>query len=102
MSSTMGKDVGGSPSKLTAAVLAACSSGRGRSGAVGCRGDGERRATISIERALNDFLAEQRLRLADGTFRTYLQVVDLLSSSHNNNGHDGPSKEERRLPEFRI
>ena len=41
-------------------------------------------ATISIERALNDFLAEQRLRLADSSFRHYLEVVDLLVSSLNN------------------
>lgn len=54
-------------------------------------------ATISIERALDDFLAEQRLRLADTTFRNYLAVVDLLCSSLNNYAHEGLSKEERRL-----
>ncbi len=54
-------------------------------------------ATISIERALNDFLAEQRGRLADSSFRQYLQVVDLLCSSLNNYAHDGLSERERRL-----
>jgi hypothetical protein len=54
-------------------------------------------ATISIERALNDFLAEQRVRLADSSFRQYLQVVDLLCSSLNNYAHDGLSEPERRL-----
>ncbi len=53
--------------------------------------------TISIERALNDFLAEQRGRLADSSFRQYLQVVDLLRSSLNNYAHDGLSERERRL-----
>lgn len=52
---------------------------------------------ISIERALDDFLAEQRSRLSDATFRNYLAIVDLLCSSLNNYGHDGLSKEERRL-----
>lgn len=32
----------------------------------------------SIEGALNDFLAEQRLRLSDATFGKYLAIVDLL------------------------
>lgn len=54
-------------------------------------------ATVSIEGALNDFLAEQRQRLADGTFRNYLAVVDLLCASLNNYGHDGLSEGERRL-----
>lgn len=54
-------------------------------------------ATISIERALNDFLAEQRVRLADSSFRHYLEVVDLLVSSLNNYGHDTLSESERRL-----
>src|SRR6266540_1072880 len=54
-------------------------------------------ATISIERALNDFLAEQRLRLADASFRKYVDVVDLLVSSLNNYGHDTLSEPERRL-----
>lgn len=54
-------------------------------------------ATISIERALNDFLAEQRVRLADSSFRRYAEVVDLLVSSLNNYGHDSLSKPERRL-----
>ncbi len=53
-------------------------------------------ATISIERALADFLAEQRLRLADASFRRYLEVVDLLVSSLNNYGHDALSERERR------
>src|SRR6266542_2346859 len=54
-------------------------------------------ATISIARALNDFLAEQRGRLADSSFRQYLQVVDLLCSSLNNYAHDGLSERDRRL-----
>lgn len=54
-------------------------------------------ATISIERALSDFLAEQRVRLADSSFRKYAEVVDLLVSSLNNYGHDTLSKPERRL-----
>src|SRR6266545_5354321 len=54
-------------------------------------------ATISIERALNDFLAEQRVRLADSSFRQYLQVVDLLCSSLNNYALDGLSERDRRL-----
>ena len=54
-------------------------------------------ATISIERALNDFLAEQRVRLSDSSFRKYVEVVDLLVSSLNNYGHDTLSKPERRL-----
>jgi hypothetical protein len=52
--------------------------------------------TISIERALADFLAEQRLRLADASFRKYVEVVDLLVSSLNNYGHDALSERERR------
>jgi hypothetical protein len=53
-------------------------------------------ATISIEGALADFLAEQRLRLADASFRRYLEVVGLLVSSLNNYGHDALSERERR------
>jgi hypothetical protein len=53
-------------------------------------------ATISIERALGDFLAEQRLRLADASFRKYLEVVGLLVSSLNNYGHDALSEPERQ------
>lgn len=52
--------------------------------------------TISIERALADFLSEQRLRLADASFRKYVEVVDLLCSSLNNYGHDALSARERR------
>ena len=52
--------------------------------------------TISIEGALSEFLAEQRLRLGDGSFRRYLEVVDLLVASLNGYGHDGLSGPERR------
>ena len=53
-------------------------------------------ATISIERALADFLGEQRSQLADASFRKYVEVVDLLVSSLNNYGHDVLSERERR------
>jgi hypothetical protein len=54
-------------------------------------------ARISIEAVLNDFLAEERVRLADSGFRRCVQVVDLLCSSLNNYAHDGLSRSERRL-----
>lgn len=50
----------------------------------------------SIEGALNDFLAEQRLRLADATFRKYLAIVDLLQLSLNRYGYSSLSEPERR------
>ena len=52
--------------------------------------------TISIDVALSDFLAEQRRRLADSSFRKYLEVVDLLVTSLNSYGHDALSGPERR------
>jgi hypothetical protein len=54
-------------------------------------------ATISVERVLNDFLAEERVRLGDSGFRRCVQVVDLLCASLNNYAHDGLSRSERRV-----
>ncbi len=50
----------------------------------------------NIEGALNDFLAEQRLRLSDATFGKYLAIVDLLQLSLNRYAYSSLSEPERR------
>jgi hypothetical protein len=43
-----------------------------------------------------DFLSEQRQRLAPRTFRSYEEVIDLLTHSLNNYGHQSLSDAERK------
>lgn len=53
-------------------------------------------ATVSIEAAFGDFLAEQRLLLSDSTFRKYLAIVDLLASYLDRYGYQGLGELEGR------
>jgi hypothetical protein len=53
-------------------------------------------AMTTIDEALDAFLAEQEKRLAERTYRNYLQVIELFRDCMNGYGHDSLSELERR------
>jgi hypothetical protein len=53
-------------------------------------------SAVTIDRALDDFLAAQRLRLSDKTYRRYADVVALLRDALNHYAHQGLSDAEQR------
>jgi hypothetical protein len=52
--------------------------------------------TVTIDEALNWFLAEQRERLSPKTLRSYEEVVSLLRSSLNGYAYESLDERERK------
>jgi hypothetical protein len=53
-------------------------------------------STVTIDRVLDDFLAAQRARLSDTTYRRYAEVVGLLRDSLNHYGYQALSGPQQR------
>lgn len=54
-------------------------------------------SAVTIDQALDAFLATQRARLSETTYRRYADVVELLRDSLNNHGYQALSQPEHRL-----